>query len=121
MPLQQFPEAELQAKAVELGLVAEGQDVPNAVMGKVKAAIVEDRRTAKRQDQPAAKAKCAKEIVVQPGGAVLIDGVPFPWLIAKVPMEIGLHPEGISTVRMTLLAEAVQVIKPEPNTSKESE
>lgn len=124
MPLQQFPEAELQAKAVQLGLVQEGQAIPTAAMAsKVKAAIVEDRRAAKRQGQPATEPVCAKEIVVQPGGAVLIDGEPFPWLIAKQSMEIGLDPEpgGISTVRLTLLAESVQVIKPEKSQSKESE
>ncbi|GAQ64049.1 hypothetical protein [Streptomyces scabiei] len=114
MPLQQFPDAEINAKAVELGVIAQGESVPNRHRSKVVAALIEERRAADRQEKQAEPA-CAKEIVVEPGGAVLIDGEPFPWLIARQPMEIGLNPEGVSTVRLTLLAEAVQVLKPKPS------
>ncbi|KND30082.1 hypothetical protein [Streptomyces stelliscabiei] len=113
MPLQ-FTDAEINAKAVQLGVITEGAAVPNRHRSKVVAALVEERRAADRQEKQA-EPVCAKEIVVEPGGAVLIDGEPFPWLIARQPMEIGLNPEGISTVRLTLLAEAVQVLKPKPS------
>ncbi|MDX3294607.1 hypothetical protein PV569_12915 [Streptomyces scabiei] len=114
MPLQ-FTDVELRTKAVEIGLIQAGQPIPTAAMAsKVKAAIVEERRTAARQEKEP-EPQCAKEIVVEPGGAILVDGEPFPWLIARQPMEIGLNPEGISTVRLTLLAEAVQVLKPKPS------
>jgi hypothetical protein len=119
MPLQQFPDTEINAKAVELGVIAQGESVPNRHRSKVVAALIEEQRAADRQEKQA-EPVCAKEIVVQPGGQVLIDGEPFPWLIAKQPMEIGLNPEGISTVRLTLLTEAVQVLKPKSD-SKESE
>ncbi|MGW0566069.1 hypothetical protein [Streptomyces tauricus] len=119
MPLQQFTDAELHAKAVELELIGKDQDLPRQARSRVAAALLEERRAETRQEQTA-EPVCAKEIVVQPGGQVLIDGEPFPWLIAKQPMEISVNPEGISTVRMTLLAEAVQVLKPKTD-SKESE
>lgn len=119
MPLQ-FTDAELTAKAVQLGLIGQDQALPRQARSRVAAALVEERRAEARQDK-AAEPVCAKEIVVQPGGAVLVDGEPFPWLIAKQPMEIGLNPEGISTVRMTLLTEAVQILKPQHNPENESE
>jgi hypothetical protein len=115
MPLQ-FTDAELQAKAEQLGLVNPGEPMASKAMhSRVKAVIVEERRAA-AQKEKAPDPVCAKEIVVQPGGQILIDGEPFPWLIANVPMEIGLNPGGVSTVRLTLMAEAVQVLK--PKTSK---
>jgi hypothetical protein len=114
MPLQQFPDAELNAKAVQLGVINEGEPLQRQQRSKVAAALIEERRAAARAEkQP--KPVCAKEIVVQPGGQVLVDGEPFPWLIANVAMEIGLNPGGVSTVRMTLMAEAVQVLKPQQN------
>lgn len=111
MPLQQFQQAEVQAKAEQLGLVKPGEPVPQHLLNKVKAALVEERR-ATTASAEAAKARLAKEITVQPGGAILIDGEPLPWLAARAPMEIGLNPDGVSTVRLTLLAESIQVLKP---------
>lgn len=121
MPLQQFTDGQIQARAEELGLVEQGQALPLAKRSRVVAALIEEQRATASKEQQA-KPVCAKEIVVQPGGQVLVDGEPFPWLIAKQPMEISLdaNPEGISTVRMTLLTEAVQILKPTSD-SKESE
>ncbi|WP_030569572.1 hypothetical protein [Streptomyces aureocirculatus] len=112
MPLQQFTDAELHAKAVQLGLITAEQDLPRAQRSRVAAALLEERRTTKTADQEP-EPVLAGEIVVQPGGQILVDGVPFPWLIAKQPMEIGLNPGGISTVRLTLMAASVQVLKPQ--------
>lgn len=114
MPLQQFTDAELHAKAVLLCLVDEAEPLPRHLRSKAAAALIEERRAAGRSEKQA-EPVCAKEIVVEPGGQVLVDGEPFPWLIARQPMEIGLNPEGISTVRLTLMAEAVQVLKPKPS------
>jgi hypothetical protein len=111
----QFTDAELHAKAIQLGIVAGPDEVlPPRQRSKVAAALVEERRAATRQEETP-EPVCAKEIVVQPGGQVLVDGEPFPWLIARQPMEIGLNPEGISTVRLTLMTETVQVLKPQPS------
>ncbi|MFD5656916.1 hypothetical protein [Streptomyces hirsutus] len=116
MPLQQFTDAELQAKAVQLGLVQEGQALPRNMRSKVAAALLEER---KPRAATAAEPVCAKEIVVR-GKEIFLNGEPFPWLVAAAPIEVGLNPASISTVRLTLMAEAVQVLKPKPD-SKESE
>lgn len=122
MPLQQFQPAEVQAKAEQLGLVRPGEPVPAPLLNKVKAALVDERRAEAPKEPAAAEARLAKSIVIQPGGPILVDGEPFPWLVARTPMEIGLAPDaaGISTVRLTLLAESVQVLKPASD-STESE
>ncbi|MEU1496052.1 hypothetical protein [Streptomyces sp. NPDC005732] len=123
MPLQQFTPAELQAKAEQLGLVESGQAIPTAAMlSKVKAALVEDRRAEARKDAPPAKARLAQSIVVQPGGSITVDGEPLPWLVAAQPMDINLSPDsdGVSSVRLTLLAASVQVLPPKTD-STESE
>jgi hypothetical protein len=120
MPLQQFDDAELAAKAVQLGIVQEGESLPRHLRSRVAAALIEERRATARQEQADAEPRLAKSIVVQPGGAILVDGEPFPWLVAKQAMDIGLNPDGVSTVRFTLLAEAVEVLKPKPD-STESE
>lgn len=122
MPLQQFPDAEVQAKAEQLGIVGPGQQIPKAMLNKVKAALVEERRAAAPKESATAEPQLAKSIVIQPGGPILVDGEPFPWLVASAPMEIGLAPDaaGISTVRLTLLADSVQVLKPATD-STESE
>lgn len=122
MPLQQFTDSEVQAKAEQLGVVEPGQPVPRATLSKVKAALVEERRAAAPKASAADKARLAKSIVIQPGGAILIDGEPFPWLVARTAMEITLAPDtdSVSAVRLTLLADSVQVLKPKPD-STESE
>ncbi|MFF6985594.1 hypothetical protein [Streptomyces sp. NPDC010273] len=111
MALQEFTDTELQAKAEQLGVTTPGQPIPKAALSRVKAALVEERRTTARKEQPSAEARLAKSISVQPGGTITVDGEPFPWLVAAQPMEISLHPDGVSTVRLTLLAESVQVLK----------
>ncbi|MGW2997282.1 hypothetical protein ACWDA9_38250, partial [Streptomyces sp. NPDC001193] len=60
----------------------------------------------------------AGEIVIH-GSSILIDGEHFPWLVAAQPMDIGLNPDGVSTVRLTLMAASVQVIRPEPRPESE--
>jgi hypothetical protein len=122
MGLQQFTDAELRAKAEELGLVEPGQGIPTAVQSKIKAAIVEDRRADARKTAPVVQARMAESIVVQPGGSITVDGEPFPWVVAADPMDINLHPDpnGISSVRLTLLADSVQVLPPKTD-STESE
>lgn len=114
----QYTDDDMHAKAVELGVIYESQELPRNLRSKMIAALLQDAASAR----PAATGRepqLAKEIVIQPGGDVLVDGEEFPWLVAKQPMEIGLNPDGISTVRLTLLAEAVRIIKPEPRQESE--
>lgn len=112
----QFPELDIRCKAVELGLIADGEDLPRHLRSRVVAVLMQEQAAPQRSGR---EPQLAKEIVIQPGGDVLVDGEPFPWLVAKQAMEIGLNPDGISTVRLTLLTEAVQIIKPEPRQESE--
>lgn len=113
-----FSDEDIATKANELGVIREGEQVPRHRRSQIVATLIQEASHA--QTRPAAaEPQLAKEIVVQPGGAILVDGEPFPWLVAKQPMEIGLNPDGVSTVRLTLMAQAVQIIKSEPREESE--
>jgi hypothetical protein len=109
MPLQQFTDSELYTKAVQLGVISKGDELPRNQRSRVAAALLEERRTAEQPSTPAAPV-CAKEIAVR-GSEITVDGKPFPWLVAQEPMDIRLAADGSGTVRLTLLAESVQVLK----------
>jgi hypothetical protein len=111
-----YTDQQIRDKAVHLGLIQDGDDLPRHLRGKVVAALAYGD-AADRQQAP--EPQLAQEIVIQPGGAILIDGEPFPWLVAGQPMDIGLNPDGVSTVRLTLMAATVQVIRPEPRPESE--
>jgi hypothetical protein len=113
-----FGDAEINAKAVELGLIQPGAELPRSQRSKVMAALVQQAAArAARRERP--QPQLAKEIVIQPNGVILVDGEPFPWLVDRQPLDIHLDPDGFSTVRMTLLADAVQIIKPQPREESE--
>jgi hypothetical protein len=116
LPLQEFSDSELAAKAVQLGVITEGEDLPRNMRSRVAAALVEERRAADRPEQ-LAEPVIAREITVR-GSEITVDGKPFPWLVARAPMDIGLAPDGSGTVRLTLLAESVQVLKPSTSNSE---
>ncbi|MFI5985039.1 hypothetical protein ACIBEA_29760 [Streptomyces sp. NPDC051555] len=115
MPIK-YTDEQIHVQAVHLGLIAEGDELPRNLRGKAVAALAHlDAAERRAPIEP----QLAGEIVVQPGGSILVDGEPFPWLVAAQPMEIGLNPDGVSTVRLTLMAAAVQVIRPEPRPESE--
>lgn len=114
----QFTDDDIQQKAVELGLIQSGDAFPRHLRSKVVAVLLQEAASASPQ-QAGREPQMAKEIVIQPGGEILVDGEVFPWIVTRQPMEIGLDPEGVSTVRMTLMANAVQIIKPEPRQESE--
>ncbi len=105
-----YTDADIAAKAVQLGLIDDGEPLPRGLRGKVVAAMLQEQAA----PEAAAEPQLAQEIIIQPNGAILVDGEPFPWLVAQEPIDVHLTPDGVSTVRMTLLAGAVQIIKPEP-------
>jgi hypothetical protein len=110
----QIDETALRAKAVELGVIKDGEELPRNQRARVAAVLVADSRPR----TPALRQPvCAKDITVR-GNEITVDGEPFPWLVAAEPMQIGLNPGGTSTVRLTLLAENVQILKPEPDQSE---
>lgn len=101
-------DADVARKAVELGLIQVGESVPAKLRARVVAALLQEQAPRPTEAEP----QIAQEIVIQPPGVILIDGEPFPWLVAKEPMAVALNPDGVSTVRLTLYAQAVQIIKP---------
>ncbi|MFT2014590.1 hypothetical protein ACMA1D_01895 [Streptomyces sp. 796.1] len=108
-------DAQVRAKAIQLGLIGADDDLPRHLRSRIVAALTQDTAGPPADDEPP-QPRLAREIVVQPRGVVLVDGRPFPWLVADEPMEIHLSGGGPSTVRLTLLADSVQVLK-----SRESE
>jgi hypothetical protein len=104
-----YTDAEIAAKAAQLGLVKDGEEPPRHMRGRVVAALAQERSGSQAE---VTDPQVAKEIVVQPNGVILVDGEQFPWIVAKAPMDIRLDPDGFSTVRLTLIADAVQILKP---------
>jgi hypothetical protein len=116
MPIK-YTDEQIHAQAVHMGLIYQSQELPRNCRSQVIATLVEaDRQQRNVSD---AEPELAQEVVIQPGGQILIDGDPFPWLVAAQPMDIGLNPDGVSTVRLTLMAANVQVIRPEPRPESE--
>lgn len=105
-----FNDAEIRAKAAELGLVYDGHTVPAHLRSRVAAAIVEERRGAAKQEA-LPPATVAQSISVQPGIGVEIDGAPFPWIVQADHVEVTLAPDGSGLVRLTIPTNSV-VIKP---------
>ncbi|MBT2477649.1 hypothetical protein [Streptomyces sp. ISL-94] len=117
MPVS-YTEQEIRDQALYLGLIGDRQgDVPRNLRSKVIATLVEGNcpSAVPSPGEP----QLAQAIVIQPGGTVLVDGEPFPWLITRQPMEINLDPDGTSTVRLTLMAASVQIVHPEPRPESE--
>lgn len=113
-----FNDDDIRTKAVELGLIKDGDTLPRDMRSKVAAVLLQEAAQAAPR-QPARDPQLAKEIVIQPDGVILVDGEQFPWLVTRDPMDVRLDPEGVSTVRLTLMASAVQIIKPEPRPESE--
>lgn len=107
MPLS-FTDAEIHAQAVRLHLVEPGQELPRNLRSRVVASLAAERqRPADSADVP-----IAQSIVIQPGGDVLVDGKPFPWVIQAERMSVTLNPDGAGLVSLTLPALNVQILKP---------
>ncbi|KOU41254.1 hypothetical protein ADK55_29115 [Streptomyces sp. WM4235] len=115
MPIK-YTDQEIHEQAVRLHLIGDSDELPRNLRSRVLATLVEVDR---QQKVSGAEPELAQEIVIQPGGLILVDGNPFPWLVAAQPMDIGLNPDGVSTVRLTLMAANVQVIRPEPRPESE--
>ncbi|MFC5144295.1 hypothetical protein [Streptomyces aureoversilis] len=110
MPLS-FTEEQIATKAIELGLIGAGESLPRQLRSRVVAALHTERPRSSAQPSPV-----AGEIVIQPGGAVEVDGRPFPWLVQADLIEVTLQPDGAGMVRLTLPARSIQILKPESET-----
>lgn len=107
MPLS-YDDAEVQAKAEQLGLVQPDTELPRHLRSKVVAALAaERRRPAAPEDVP-----LAQSIIVEPGGEITVDGKPFPWIVQADRIEVTLGQDGAGMVRLTIPAANVQITKP---------
>lgn len=105
----EFTNAEMRAKAVQLGIIKDGEDLPVGALSKIKAALVEDRRTA-AHDNTAGMPPIASQIVIRPG-AIEMDGRRLPAASDPIEIHVDPDPDIPSTVRLTLLADTVQTLK----------
>jgi hypothetical protein len=108
MPLS-FTDDEINAQAVRLGLIEDGQELPRNRRSRVVASLAAERqRPAEQADVP-----IAQSIVIQPGGDIHVDGKPFPWIIQAEQMAVTLNPDGAGLVTLTLPALNIQILKPQ--------
>ncbi|MFE3485085.1 hypothetical protein [Streptomyces griseus] len=102
-------DADIARKAMQLGVIEEGQPVPPNMRSRIVAALLQEQMPGVK----AADVPVAQSIVVQPGGGVEIDGRPFPWVIQAETIEVTLDPSGSGLVRLTIPTLSVQITKPE--------
>ncbi|MEV6074915.1 hypothetical protein AB0L80_07390 [Streptomyces sp. NPDC052069] len=102
-------DADIARKAVELGVIQQGEPVPSAVRSRIVAALLQEQMP----HMTSADVPVAQSIVVQPGSGVEIDGRPFPWVIQAETIEVTLDPSGSGLVRLTIPTLSVQITKPE--------
>lgn len=107
----EFTDAEIKAKAVQLGIVDRAdRAIPPDARNRIKAALVQERRASAAQptdDGP----PVAGQIVIRPGDRIELDGMPLPAAAADIEITVSTDPAMPSTVRLTLLAHTVQTIK----------
>ncbi|MEU5036555.1 hypothetical protein AB0G48_20750 [Streptomyces rubiginosohelvolus] len=102
-------DADIARKAVQLGVIKEGQPVPPNERSRIVAALLQEQAPR----MATADVPVSQSIVVQPGGGVEIDGRPFPWVIQAETIEVTLDPSGSGLVRLTIPTLSVQITKPE--------
>jgi hypothetical protein len=104
----QYSEAQIRAKAVELGVIGDGEELPRSMRSRVVAALIQEAAPRFRDEA----APVAGTVRVQPGGSVDIDGRPFPWMVQADRIEVALEPDGSGLVRLTLPARNIQITQP---------
>ncbi|MFF4779409.1 hypothetical protein ACFY05_42000 [Microtetraspora fusca] len=110
--MHQFDEAELSAKAVELGLIADGQALPRHLRSHAAAALV-----AARQGQPPEAPEAeAGHLVITGDRRVLLDGHALPVLVVDDdPIHVVLQGDA-ATIRLTIAARTI-IVHPEESKS----
>ena len=103
-----YSDEQVHAQAVRLGLIDEDQDLPRSQRSKVVASLAAERQ----RPDAGAEVPFARQITVQPGGDITIDDKPFPWIVQADQMAVALEPDGSGSVRLTIPAENVQILKP---------
>lgn len=102
-------DSDIQAKALELGLIQPGEPVPANVRSRIVAALLAEQAPR----AAAADVPVAKNISVQPGASVMVDGNPFPWVVQADAIEVTIAPDGSGLVRLTIPTLSVEITKSE--------
>ncbi|MFF3671687.1 hypothetical protein [Microtetraspora malaysiensis] len=102
--MYQFSEQEITAKAVELGLVANGEALPANLRSKAVKALA-----AAVQQQPVEPPLEVGHLILTPDRRVLLDGHVLPLqVLDSDPIHVVLHGEG-ATIRLTVAARTITV------------
>lgn len=112
MPIS-FTPAQIHDEAVRLGLIADGQQLPQNLRSTVVASLASPSSSATEAPAVAPRPASRVEIRTGPEGFVTIDGHPFPWLIAPEQIAVTLEPDGSGTVRLAIQADAVTINSPQ--------
>ncbi|WP_067171198.1 hypothetical protein [Microtetraspora niveoalba] len=111
--MYQFAEPEITAKAVQLGLIADGEALPANLRSKAVKALA----AALQQQQPAEPALEVGHLVLTPDRRVLLDGHALPLQVLDAdPIHVVLHGE-VATIRLTVAARTITVHQKENQTS----
>jgi hypothetical protein len=106
----QFTDEQIAEKAVQLGVIEQGESLPRNLRSRILAALIQEQ--APRFSDPEAP-PIADSIRVQPRGSIEVDGRPFPWLVQADRIEVVLEPDGSGMVRLTLPARSIEIVKPD--------
>lgn len=108
MPTLRFTDEQLHAKAIELGLVGEGERLPASLRARVAAVLRDEqaravRANAERYAQEASRGAAVADLRVV-GDALVVDGRPIRGVVADGPIE---YVPG--RVRLTLTAARIAI------------
>lgn len=107
-----FTDRQIQEQAESLGLVERGEELPRHLRSRVVASLAANDASRPSTAEETAKPRVARSISVQQDGEIKVDGATFPWAVARDRMEVVIDPDRVCTVRLTLLAESVQIAPP---------
>lgn len=105
----EYTDAEIHAKAVQMGVIYESQTVPANMRSQIVAALVEERRAAAQPSEDGLY--IGGQITIRPGTSIELDGQRLPAAGESVEIHVSADPDTPSTVRLTLLAHTIQTIK----------
>jgi hypothetical protein len=103
-----FTDDQLQAEAVRLGLIGDGDELPQHLRSQVAAQLAAPPADSAADDEPAARVPGGELIIA--ADRVLLDGQRFPLTVTTDPVEITARHGGQTTVRLTVVVGACHVL-----------
>ncbi|MFJ1581785.1 hypothetical protein ACIOC1_00410 [Streptomyces sp. NPDC088197] len=104
-----FPDAEIHAEALRLGLISDGDELPRHLRSQAVASLAaEEPVDTGPDDEPPVPVPGGDLIIA--GDRVLLDGQPFSLPVTTEPVEITARHGGPTTVRLTVVVGACHVL-----------